>query len=78
MPKYPFVACQGVEGAYSQIAADKIFKTKTNIMYCTDFEGVFAAVDKGMCRYGILPVENSTVTVQLQYVHLKTSASLCI
>ena len=60
LPKYPFVACQGVEGAYSQIAADKIFKTKTNIMYCTDFEGVFAAVDKGMCRYGILPVENST------------------
>mgnify|MGYP000192233140 FL=1 len=49
-----------MEGAYSQIAADKIFKTKTNIMYCTDFEGVFAAVDKGMCRYGILPVENST------------------
>lgn len=60
LPKYPFVACQGVEGAYSQIAADKIFKTKTNIMYCTDFEGVFAAVDQGMCRYGVLPVENST------------------
>lgn len=60
LPKYPFVACQGVEGAYSQIAADSIFKTKTNIMYCTDFEGVFAAVDQGMCRYGILPVENST------------------
>ena len=60
LPKYPFVACQGVEGAYSQIAADKIFKTKTNIMYCTDFEGVFAAVDEGMCRYGVLPVENST------------------
>lgn len=60
LPKYPFVACQGVEGAYSQIAADKIFKTKANIMYCTDFEGVFAAVDRGMCRYGILPVENST------------------
>ncbi len=60
LPQYPFVACQGVEGAYSQIAADKIFRTKTNILYCTDFEGVFAAVDQGMCRYGVLPVENST------------------
>jgi chorismate mutase/prephenate dehydratase len=25
-----------------------------------DFEGVFRAVDRGLCRYGILPLENST------------------
>jgi chorismate mutase/prephenate dehydratase len=24
------------------------------------FEGVFNAIDKGLCRYGILPIENST------------------
>lgn len=29
-------------------------------MYISNFEGVFAAVDSGMCRYGVLPLENST------------------
>ena len=24
------------------------------------FDAVFAAIDKGLCRYGVLPVENST------------------
>ena len=31
-----------------------------NIMYCSTFESVFAAVDAGLCRYGVLPIENST------------------
>ncbi len=53
------VACQGVEGAYSQIATDRMFSSP-NIMYFNNFEGVFAAVDKGLCKYGVLPVENST------------------
>ncbi|MBQ9764618.1 MAG: prephenate dehydratase [Lachnospiraceae bacterium] len=60
LPKHPVVACQGVEGAYSQIAADKIFQKNANIVYLQNFEGVFAAVDSGMCRYGVLPLENST------------------
>lgn len=29
-------------------------------MYFKTFEAVFNAVDKGMCRYGILPIENSS------------------
>lgn len=29
-------------------------------MYVKNFNGVFAAIDKGLCQYGILPVENST------------------
>lgn len=53
------VACQGVEGAYSQLACDKMF-TYPDIMYFSGFEDVFKAVDSGLCRYGILPVENST------------------
>lgn len=53
------VACQGVEGAYSQHACDKMF-TYPSIMYFSGFEDVFKAVDSGLCRYGILPVENST------------------
>lgn len=58
-PERATVACQGVEGAYSQLACDKLFSAP-NIMYMTSFEGVFQAVDKGLCRYGILPLENST------------------
>lgn len=54
-----FVACQGVEGAYSQLAADRLFK-RAQITYFDTFEGVFRAVDEGLCRYGVLPVENST------------------
>ncbi len=58
-PQTPMVACQGVEGAYSQIACEKIFKSPF-ILYFKNFEGVFTAIEKGMCQYGILPIENST------------------
>ncbi len=58
-PQSSFVACQGVEGAYSQQAADRIFKHAT-ISYFESFEGVFKAVEEGFCKYGVLPVENST------------------
>jgi len=58
-PQTPMVACQGVEGAYSQIACEKMFKSPL-IMYFKNFEGVFSAIDKGLCQYGILPLENST------------------
>jgi len=58
-PQAPMVACQGVEGAYSQIACEKIFKNPF-ILYFKNFEGVFTAIEQGMCQYGILPIENST------------------
>ena len=58
-PQTPMVACQGVEGAYSQIACEKIFKSPM-IMYFKNFEGVFNAIEQGLCQYGILPIENST------------------
>ena len=58
-PQSPVVACQGVEGAYSQIAAEKIFKSPS-ILYFKTFEAVFNAIDQGLCAYGILPIENST------------------
>ena len=58
-PQAPMVACQGVEGAYSQIACEKIFKSPM-IMYFKNFDGVFNAIEQGLCQYGILPIENST------------------
>ena len=58
-PPTAMVACQGVEGSYSQQAAEKLFRRPT-VMYFSNFEGVFAAIEKGLCRYGIIPLENST------------------
>lgn len=58
-PRSASVACQGVEGAYSQLACERLFSAP-NIQYFRSFEGVFSAIEAGFCRYGILPVENST------------------
>ena len=58
-PKNAVVACQGIEGSYSQMAADKLF-SMPSIIYFNTFEGVFNAVESGLCRYGLLPIENST------------------
>ncbi|MEG2395719.1 MAG: prephenate dehydratase domain-containing protein [Oscillospiraceae bacterium] len=58
-PENAVVACQGVEGAYSSLAAEKLFK-RPDIMFFKTFDDVFSAVDKGLCKYGMLPIENST------------------
>ena len=58
-PRKAVVACQGVEGAYSQQACDKLFALP-DIMYFKRFEGVFQAIEGGLCRYGGLPIENSS------------------
>lgn len=57
-PQRAVVSCQGTEGAFSQIACDKLF-VMPEIMYSQSFEGVFQAVRSGLCRYGVLPIENS-------------------
>lgn len=59
LPENALVACQGIEGAYSQQACSKLFSSP-NITYYTQFEDVFQAVDKGKCQYGLLPIENSS------------------
>lgn len=58
-PRKATVACQGIEGAYSQQACDKLFSLPS-IAYFSNWGSVFSAVESGMCRYGILPIENST------------------
>ena len=57
-PEKAMVACQGVEGAYSQLACEKMIRYPS-IMYCRTFENVFSAIESGLCQYGILPIENS-------------------
>lgn len=58
-PPAATVACQGVEGAYSQLACEKLFK-HPQVMYFKTFESVFSAVENGFCDYAVLPLENST------------------
>ena len=58
-PARTTVACQGAEGAYSHLAAEKLFSLPS-ILYFNTFEAVFSAVDSGLCAYGVLPLENST------------------
>lgn len=57
-PQSSVVACQGAEGAYSQFACERVF-SRPSIMYFNSFDAVFNAVDKGLCKNGILPIENS-------------------
>ena len=58
-PERAIVACQGVEGAYSQIAAERLFRAP-DIVFFSNWEKVFSAIEAGMCRYGVIPIENST------------------
>ncbi len=58
-PRTGTVACQGVEGGNGQAACDKLLP-RGKIVYVKTFEAVFAAVESGLCKYGIVPIENST------------------
>lgn len=76
-PERAVVACQGVEGAYSQKAAEKLFKSPT-IMYFSSFDAVFTAIEKGFCKYGVIPLENSTAGSVNSVYDLMTKHSFSI
>jgi len=59
LPDSATVACQGVAGSYASHAAQRIF-AKPAITYYGQFADVFEAIERGECRYGVLPIENST------------------
>lgn len=59
MPVSATVACQGINGANSGAAARKFFPV-SDVVYVKSFEGVFSAVESGLCEFGVLPIENST------------------
>jgi chorismate mutase/prephenate dehydratase len=58
-PERATVACQGTAGAYSELAATRLFKQPA-IQYFKTFDSVFSAIENGFCDYGVLPLENST------------------
>lgn len=57
-PQRASVACQGIEGSNSQMACEKMFYNP-DIIFLNSFDAVFSAVEKGLCKYGMLPIENS-------------------
>lgn len=69
LPSRAAVACQGVKGANSGAAAVKFFPI-SDITYFKNFEGVFSAVESGLCEYGVLPIENSTAGSVLEVYDL--------
>ena len=58
-PEFASVACQGIEGSNSQAACSRLFKN-ADIMFFKNFDAVFTAIEKGLCKYGVIPIENST------------------
>ncbi len=76
-PEKAVVACQGVEGAHSSAACQKIFE-KPSIMYCQNFEAVFQAVERGLCSYGVVPLENSTAGSVTQIYNLMSEHKFSI
>ncbi len=57
-PERALVACAGTEGSYAQQAASRLFAVPS-IAFFSEFENVFDAVERGLCPYGVLPIENS-------------------
>jgi len=84
-PRTGVVACQGVEGSNSQAACDKLLP-RGRIVFVKTFEAVFDAVGSGLCKYGVLPIENSTNgsvravydLLQKKRFSIVRSTSLCI
>ncbi len=59
-PELAIVACAGDDGSFAQQAASRMFAVPT-ILYFNSFDKVFEAVEKDLCPYGVLPIENSNV-----------------
>ncbi|MCQ2432383.1 MAG: chorismate mutase, partial [Clostridia bacterium] len=71
------VACQGLWGAYSQHAADKLFG-QPSIVFVNTFDAVFSAVEQGLCDYGIVPAENNNAGSVKQVWDLMTEHKFSI
>ncbi|MES2185854.1 MAG: prephenate dehydratase [Pseudomonadota bacterium] len=53
------VAVLGPEGTFTEQAAIEFFGGAADMVYCTNFDGVFHATAAGSAQYGVVGVENS-------------------
>jgi len=75
------VAFQGIEGAYSQMAAYKFFaKDIEKIVFagCVTFDDAVRSVERGSTDYALLPIENTTAGSINQVYDLLFNANLSI
>lgn len=50
----------GVEASFSHEALLEYFGNISNTLSCGEFKDVFNALDRGVIKYGVLPIENSS------------------
>ena len=58
-PSVPKVACPGVFGSFSHEAAKSLLPNG-EVQFYTGFPDIFQAIETGGCRFGVVPVENSS------------------
>ena len=71
------IAYCGIEGAYANIAAKKIFPYGRPVSY-PDFRSAYEAVERGECDCCVLPIENSYAGEVGQVMDLMFSGSLFV
>lgn len=67
------VGFQGIKGAYSEMAASKMFadSSELKLQPCNSFEDIFKGLDQGTLQYGVIPIENSLAgSIHENYDHL--------
>lgn len=76
-PQTGRIAVSGVEGSHAGAAADRLFP-KGDIIFMEGFPAVVQAVQAGLCKFGILPVENSVHGSVRQVYDLLREPDICI
>lgn len=72
------VAYQGEPGAFSQMAARKLFDAQVATVPCPTFESLFAAIDDGRAEYILAPLENTLAGPVLRCYDLLYQSALTI
>ena len=57
------VSFHGLSGSYTETAAKELFGENVEYLSCESFERVFTNVHNDVSRYGVVPMENSSVGV---------------
>ncbi len=71
------IAYSGIEGAFANIAARRIFPGEELVSF-GDFRSAYEAVEKGECEYVVLPIENSYAGEVGQVTDLMFQGSLFV
>lgn len=76
-PQDVSVGICGVEGSFAQLACEKLFRTPF-VLYFNQYEGIFSAVEQGLCQYGIVPIEHSTAGSEKKIYDLMMQHQFCV